>query len=131
MVYFFATSRRLRHLASGAPRHGYRSDGGATPMRSTMKATKAAFITGLARLAVLGIHSGAYAQQPPPPPEQAQGQPQPNGAQPGEYPPGYGPPPGYQQPPPGYGSPAPRYYYPPPPPPRYGRRSAYYPPPPP
>jgi len=111
-----------------------------------MKATKAAFISGLAGLAVLGIHTGAYAQQPapppaqaesepaqyppPPPPEQAQGQPQ--GQPPGEYPPGYGPPPGYQQPSPGYQQPPPRYYYPPPPPPRYyGRRYAYYPPPPP
>ena len=113
-----------------------------------MKATKAAFISGLASLAVLGIHTGAYAQQPPPPappavepvyppappPEEAPGQaqPQPN-AQPGEYPPGYGPPPGYQQPPPpsGYAAPAPRYYYPPPPPRYYGRRYTYYPPPPP
>lgn len=112
-----------------------------------MKATKAAFISGLVSLAVLGIHTGAQAQQPappppqpgaepaqypPPPPPEAQGQPQPNGAQPGEYPPGYGPPPGYQQPPPGYQQPPPRYYYPPPPPPRYyGRRYSYYPPPPP
>lgn len=113
-----------------------------------MKATKAAFISGLAGLAVLAIHSGARAQQPAsppqteaeppqyppaPPPEQAQGQPQMNPAQPGGYPPGYGPPPGYQPPPPaGYEAPPPRYYYPPPPPPRYyGRRYAYYPPPPP
>jgi len=112
-----------------------------------MKATKAAFIAGLASLAVLGIHSGARAQQPaspqteaeppqyppPPPAEQAQGQAQPTQEQPGEYPPGYGPPPGYQQPPPGgYAAPPPRYYYPPPPPPRYyGRRYTYYPPPPP
>jgi hypothetical protein len=114
-----------------------------------MKATKAAFISGLAGLAVLAIHSGARAQQPAspppqaeaeppqyppaPPPEQAEGQPQTNAAQPGGYPPGYGPPPGYQQPPPaGYDAPPPRYYYPPPPPPRYyGRRYAYYPPPPP
>lgn len=115
-----------------------------------MKVTKAAFITGLAGLAVLAIHSGAQAQQPPaspaqteaeppqyppaPPPEQAQAQPPANQEQPGQYPPGYGPPPGYQQPAPGgYGAP-PRYYYPPPPPPPsgyYGRRYTYYPPPPP
>lgn len=114
-----------------------------------MKATKAAFVSALAGLAVLGIHSGARAQQaepaqtPAPPYPQAEAPPQNPPAPPSApayeaqptYPPGYGPPPGYAPPqgyppPQGYGAPPPNYYYPPPR--GYGRpRYAYYPPPPP
>jgi len=93
-----------------------------------MKATKAAIVSGLAGLTVLGVHSGAYAQQPEgPPPGPAEAAPADPGQ--GQYPPGYGPPPGYA-PPQGYGPPPPGYY---PPPRRVYRapRYAYYPPPPP
>ena len=115
-----------------------------------MKATRAAIVSALAGLAVLGIHSGAWAQQaePAPPevpqypqanaPPQNSAPPAPSAAPPYEaqpvYPPGYGPPPGYAPPqgyapPTGYGPPPPRYYAPPR---AYGRpRYAYYPPPPP
>ena len=116
-----------------------------------MKPMQAAFVSGLASLAVLGIHTDAQAQQtaPPPPAPQAQQEeppqsppvPAPESAAPpgqgepgqgAEYPPGYGPPPGYPAyaPPPGYAAPPARYYYPPP---RYygPHRYAYYPPPPP
>lgn len=119
-----------------------------------MKPMKAAFVSGLASLAVLGIHTDVHAQQaaPPPPAPQAQqeaaqsppvpapesmapqGQDQGQGgqAQGAGYPPGYEPPPGYPaySPPPGYAAPPARYYYPPP---RYygPHRYAYYPPPPP
>ncbi len=75
-------------------------------------------------LAVLLIHSEAFAQQTaPPPPPAPEPSPPPDYGQPQELPPGYGPPPGYgqppQQPPPGYGQAPPRYpyHYPPPPPP--------------
>jgi hypothetical protein len=92
-----------------------------------MKATKAALVSALTGLTVLGIHSAAWAQQPEAGP--------PSGAQPsypnqGQYPPGYDPPPGYapQQ---TYNPPPPPQYYGPPPR-RYGPpRYSYYPPPPP
>lgn len=100
-----------------------------------MKATKAVIVSGLAGLTVLGVHSGARAQQPEgPPPEAPPAQaapPPPAYPNQGQYPPGYGPPPGYA-PPPAYGAPPPRgYYYPPPPRRVYQPRYAYYPPPPP
>ena len=109
-----------------------------------MKARRAAIISGLAGMTVLGIHTGAQAQQPegpaaapaaappegpppppPAPPAAAAAQPEAY-PQPYPYPPGYGPPPGYA-PPPSY--PPPHYYSAPPR--GYGRRYAYYPPPPP
>ena len=106
-----------------------------------MKATRAAIVSGLVGMTVLGIHTGARAQQPEgpaaapaapepegPPQPQAAPAPAPTEAYPQQYqyPPGYGPPPGYTGP---QNYPPPHYYAAPPR--GYGRRYAYYPPPPP
>jgi hypothetical protein len=118
-----------------------------------MKVTRAAIISGLAGMTVLGSHTEARAQHPQPPPSAQvvpeaepppppappsappvappapQAQPAPEAYSQSEgYPPGYGPPPGYASPQ-GYPPPPPRYYTAPPR--GYGRRYAYYPPPPP